>query len=107
VTFVIGILVNTFSNPFQYKSFLILGKTPDGQVFRPSDWAERLCGVMHSYQPEGMIATHITYSPWVMPGQIEGIKCVHVDGAIGMVEPMAYKFLRSFAQDNQLQITEL
>ncbi|WP_420106437.1 DUF3579 domain-containing protein, partial [Herbaspirillum huttiense] len=28
------------------KEFIILGKTSDGRQFRPSDWAERLCGVM-------------------------------------------------------------
>ncbi len=98
--------LSAFNSPSQYPSFVILGITSSGQVFRPSDWAERLCGVMNSYQPEGAIASRITYSPYVMPGQEDGNKCVLVDGAIGMLEPMAYKFLRSFARDNNLQIRE-
>ena len=33
--------------------FFILGLTSNGRQFRPSDWAERLCGVMSCFQPEG------------------------------------------------------
>jgi Protein of unknown function (DUF3579) len=75
-------------------------------VFRPSDWAERLCGVMNSFQPEGAIVSPFTYSPWVMPAEYDGTKCVNVDGLIGAAAPMAYKFLRGFATDNDLEILE-
>ena len=29
--------------------FLIEGVTTEGKTFRPSDWAERLCGVMAAF----------------------------------------------------------
>ena len=34
---------------------IILGVTQSGQTFRPSDWAERLAGVMSSIRPGGAI----------------------------------------------------
>lgn len=89
------------------KSFLILGVTGDGRRFRPSDWADRLCGVMSSFRPRGMAADHLTYSPYVQPSFHEGAKCVRVDGRIHAIEPMAYDFLRKFAADNDLVVDEL
>ena len=84
-------------------SFTILGVTASGHAFRPSDWAERLCGIMAQFQPPGVTGNRIAYSPYVMPGQREGVKCVNVDGQIHGVEPLAYKFLLSFVRDNQLK----
>lgn len=84
-------------------SFTILGITQTGQIFRPSDWAERLCGIMAQFQPPGVRASHFAYSPYVMPNQTgEGTKSVDVDGAISLVQPLAYKFLLNFVRDNQL-----
>ncbi len=88
-------------------SFTILGVTHQGRAFRPSDWAERLAGVMSSFRPPGAgPQAHITYSPYVTPSVHEGAKCVRVDARIHQIEPMAYKFLRSFAADNDLQVLE-
>ena len=53
-------------------TFIIVGLTKEGRKFRPSDWAEHLCGVMSAF------------------------------GA----EPMAYRFMLNFAQDNDLQIID-
>ncbi len=33
-------------------SLVIVGRTQDGKKFRPSDWAERLCGVMSAFGTE-------------------------------------------------------
>ncbi|MEI2657616.1 MAG: DUF3579 domain-containing protein [Nitrosomonas sp.] len=33
--------------------WLILGVTPNGRIFRPSDWAERLCGALAHYDSHG------------------------------------------------------
>jgi Protein of unknown function (DUF3579) len=86
-------------------SFVILGMTRSGKPFRPSDWAERLCGVMASFRPGGIgLHAHLTYSPYVMPGMQAGVKCVHVNGRIDQIEPKAYAFLISFARDNDLQV---
>jgi len=82
--------------------FVILGQTLQGQRFRPSDWAERLAGVMAPYRPPGAGAGHLTYSPYVVPRVIAGIKCVVVDERIRQVEPLAWKFVHDFASDNDL-----
>jgi len=93
------------SIPNSIKQVVILGKTQDGKTFRPSDWAERLCGVMSPFRPgagRGANA-HIGYSPYVRPGFQDGVKCVIVDTRLHDIEPMAMKFVLSFATDNDLQ----
>ena len=88
--------------------FFILGVTSDGRQFRPSDWAERLCGVMSCFQPEGSGGrnAHLQYSPYVRPTVLDGVKAVVVDSALQQLEPLAYHFVRDFAKDNDLQIVE-
>ena len=82
---------------------VIVGQNAAGAPFRPSDWAERLCGIMAQFQPPGVQASRVAYSPYVMPNQsADGGKSVDVDGAIALVEPLAYKFLLNFVRDNQL-----
>lgn len=83
--------------------FLIVGVTPGGRAFRPSDWADRLAGVMASFQPPGSgPRSHLQYSPYAVPGVHGPHKCVRVDPAIAEVEPMALTFLLNFARDNDL-----
>ncbi len=83
---------------------LIYGVTRAGQVFRPSDWAERLCGVMSSFRPEGSGGpnAHLGYSPYVRPTMIEGKKAVIVDARLWDLDLRAYDFMVSFARDNDL-----
>ena len=49
--------------------FFILGLTTDGKQFRPSDWAERLAGVLSCFRPEGSGGrhAHLQFSPYVTP----------------------------------------
>ena len=83
-------------------SFIIVGVTLEGRKFRPSDWAERLCGVMSAFSAQ----QKIKYSPYVSPATYEGEKAVLVDGKLEEVEPMAYRFMINFAQDNDLRIVD-
>ena len=86
-------------------SFIIKGVTLDGKVFRPSDWADRLCGVMACFNEHGSgPGAALQYSPWVQPNLIDDVRCVCVDSQIFEAEPMAYRFLLSFARDNQLVV---
>jgi hypothetical protein len=80
--------------------FVIQGVTLDGKPFRPSDWAERLCGVMSAFGGDHRMA----YSPFVHPITANGVRCVVVDVRLEAIEPMAYRFLLSFAKDNELQV---
>ncbi|MCL4185300.1 MAG: DUF3579 domain-containing protein [Burkholderiaceae bacterium] len=87
------------------RSFVILGLTGAGRPFRPGDWAERLCGVMAGFRPGGStLAPHLGYSPYVMPGWHDGVKCVSVDARLYELEPLAYRFVAGFASDNALQV---
>jgi len=79
--------------------FVIQGVTLDGKPFRPSDWAERLCGVMSAFGGDH----RMQYSPYVHPVTAQGVRCVVVDTRLEAIEPMAYRFLLSFAKDNELK----
>lgn len=84
------------------RNFIIVGLTHEGRRFRPSDWAERLCGVMSAFGAE----KRMKYSPYVGPCSSSGEKAVFVDGRLYDIEPLAYRFLRNFAADNELQLVE-
>ncbi len=85
----------------------IQGITSQGRTFRPSDWAERLAGVMSSFRPGGaQPGSHLSYSPWCVPTVIGGVKCVVVNTALRDHEPMAWDFVMNFARDNDLQVGE-
>ena len=85
----------------------IQGVTRDGRTFRPSDWAERLAGVMSSFRPGGaQPGSHLSYSPWCVPTIINGVKCVIVNRELRDLEPMAWDFVINFAKDNELQVTQ-
>ena len=88
--------------------FIILGVTSKGRQFRPSDWAERLCGVMSCFRPPGSGGpnAHLKYSPYVHPTLVDGIKAVVVNNALKRIEPLAYHFVVNFAKDNDLQLAE-
>ena len=88
------------------REFFIQGITSDGQQFRPSDWAERLCGAMSCFRPSGSRNAHLQYSPYVRPILLNGVRSVVVNEAIREIEPLAYHFVLSFAKDNDLQIID-
>ena len=89
------------------KEVIILGRTQGGKTFRPSDWAERLAGVMSSFRPGGVQpSSHLSYSPWCIPTVIDGIKAVVVNRQLRDAEPMAWDFVLNFAKDNNLEVGE-
>lgn len=85
----------------------IRGVTRSGRTFRPSDWAERLAGVMSQFRPGGsQPGSHLSYSPWCIPTVIDGVKCVIVNRALRDHEPMAWDFVMNFARDNELEVLD-
>ena len=90
------------------QEIFILGITRAGKTFRPSDWAERLAGVMSPFRPGGAQNRHhpASYSPWCVPTTLNGSKCVVVHLDLRQHEPMAYDFVMNFARDNDLQTVE-
>lgn len=89
------------------KEFFIQGLTKEGKTFRPSDWSERLCGVMSAFGPGASGANaRLKYSLYVRPELFGNVKCVVVDERLRDLEPMAFDFVMNFARDNNLQVTE-
>jgi hypothetical protein len=89
------------------KEVFIQGITREGKTFRPSDWADRLCGVMSQFRPGGpQPGSHLNYSPWCVPTVVNGVKCVVVNAELRDAEPMAWDFAINFAKDNDLQFAE-
>jgi hypothetical protein len=88
------------------RQLLIHGVTQNGHNFRPSDWAERLAGVMARFRPPGSAGNHLTYSPYVLPVVLNGVRSVVVDQRLRDIEPLAYKFVVDFASDNHLKTEE-
>ncbi len=90
------------------REFFIQGVTSDGKPFRPSDWAERLCGVLACFNPEGLAGpnAHLQYSPYVRPTLLNGIKSVVVNEDLRNLEPLAFHFVLNFAKDNDLQVID-
>jgi len=77
---------------------VIVGMTQSGRTFRPSDWAERLCGMMSIFGED----RHLSYSPYLKPILADGLTCVVVDRKLESLDPSAFKFLMDFAHDNEL-----
>ena len=82
-----------------YDEWLILGVTEDNQPFRPSDWAERLCGALACYKNGRWV-----YSKYAHPVIRQGKVCVLVEAALKDTNPDGYKFIMGFAYDNRLQV---
>lgn len=79
---------------------VIQGITETGRTFRPSDWGERLCGMMSVFGED----RHLSYSPYLKPIMASGIRCVVVDRQLEQRDPAAFGFLMGFARDNELKL---
>jgi hypothetical protein len=90
-----------------HTEYFIQGITKSGKKFRPSDWSERLAGVMSAYGPgaQGPNA-RLQYSRYVRPILLGDLKCVVLDSRLRDIEPMAFDFVINFAKDNDLVVTE-
>ncbi len=86
---------------FVDSDLIIKGITMDGHQFRPSDWSDRLCGVMSAFGAD----EQLRYSPLVTPALRDGLRCVIVRRELAELEPRLFRFFLSFAVDNDLQIT--
>lgn len=102
-------MADSSQNPKQVaREFFILGLTSDGKQFRPSDWADRLCGVMACFKPEGSSGPNarLQFSPYVRPTLLNGVRAVAVNERLRDIEPLAYHFVVDFAKDNDLQVVD-
>lgn len=81
---------------------LIKGITESGNSFRPSDWAERMCGALCTFRNRRMY-----YSPLLRPAVVDGIKSVIMYRSLETQHPDLYRQLLEFAKTNKLQMETL
>jgi hypothetical protein len=79
---------------------IIRGVPSSGQTFRPSDWAERLAGILSTFG----LDSRINYSPYVHPLSCDRLKCLVVDAKLEQIDSRAWGFLMGFAHDNNLVV---
>lgn len=84
------------------KKIIIEGRTPQGRQFRPSDWADRMSGVMATFKN-----SRIYYSPLLQPGiTTEGLKCILLDPELREHSPQVFDAVLDFARHNNLLICD-
>ena len=82
------------------KKIIIEGVTEQGKTFRPSDWAERMSGVLANFKN-----SRLYYSPLLQPSvNKEGYKCVLLDPKLKESSPQIYNSILEFAKTNKLKI---
>lgn len=86
-------------NPYEV---IIQGVTSNGRTFRPSDWAERLSGILSTFGHD----QKMSYHPYVRPLNLDGVRCVAVDKQLEKIDPNVFSFLMSFAKDNDLRVVD-
>lgn len=79
---------------------VIWGITQAGRPFRPSDWTDRLAGLTSAFGED----RKVVYSPLVLPVIVGGVRAVIVGQELEVIEVRFFRFLVSFARDNELQL---
>ncbi|NOX42526.1 MAG: DUF3579 domain-containing protein [Gammaproteobacteria bacterium] len=81
-------------------TIIIEGQTKDGRKFRPSDWAERMSGVLSTFGKDH----RIHYSAKLKPLSINGLKCVALNASLKDEHPELFSYLMDFAEMNKLNV---
>ncbi len=92
----------TENNEICYLDELIIeGLTTNGVKFRPSDWVDRLCGMLACFDRH-----KVAYSPYLRPLVYQDMNCVAVKKTLQEVSPDVFRFIMQFATDNQLLVVD-
>ncbi|MBV36281.1 DUF3579 domain-containing protein [Kangiella spongicola] len=83
------------------KRLIIMGVTEAGKKFRPSDWAERMCGNLCTFRNRRII-----YSPLLRPAIRDGFKSVIISDQLSIKHPKLFQELVEFAKTNNLVVKE-
>ena len=84
----------------QENQIVIYGINSNGKTFRPSDWTDRLCGILTSFTDD---KNFLSYE-WVKPLVIDNVRCITIAAQLRDTNPTMFRFLMDFAADNDLQI---
>ena len=80
---------------------IIEGQSVSGKKFRPSDWVDRLCGVLANFEQH-----KVFYSPFLRPMMFKNMQCVAVKRQLEELFHDVFIYLMQFARDNQLVVTD-
>jgi uncharacterized protein DUF3579 len=80
-------------------TIIIEGITESGEVFRPSDWAERVSDNLSIFKNH-----RVYYSPLLRPAVQNNHKCVVLDKSLKTSNPALYQHILEFARTNKLKI---
>ncbi|MDQ8039480.1 MAG: DUF3579 domain-containing protein [Rickettsiella sp.] len=96
-------LENTTHKHTKEKRIVIEGITESGEKFRPSDWAERMCGCLASFNNR-----RIAYSPQLRPivDSESHAKCLIIDPRLKETNPEVFECIMKFADENHLKMHE-
>jgi hypothetical protein len=78
---------------------VITGTTAEGRTFRPSDWAERMCGALSNFRNR-----RINYDPRLLPVSLNGVKCLIMDPSLREDHVSLYRSILDFAETNHLVV---
>jgi hypothetical protein len=76
--------------------------TTNGRKFRPSDWAERMSGMLSTFGRD----QRIRYSPLLYPMTVNGVKCISIDPDLQKCHPEMFTYILQWAESNRLNIVE-
>ncbi len=79
---------------------VIRGVTSQGRTFRPSDWADRLAGLVSEMGTDH----RLNYGPFVQPVTRAGVRCVVIHRALEQADSAMFRFMLDFARDNDLEV---
>jgi hypothetical protein len=80
---------------------IIQGLTTDGIKFRPSDWVDRLCGMLAVFDRQ-----KVSYSPYLRPLMYKEMNCVAVKKELQEKSESVFNFIMQFATDNKLIVVD-
>lgn len=79
---------------------VIQGVRENGDILRPSDWAERISSILARFDDDH----RLRYSGGVKPCVVDGEKCLVVARGLEQSNPDAYYFILQFAVENGLRM---
>lgn len=80
---------------------IIEGVTTDGKKFRPSDWVDRICGMLAGFKQQ-----KFTYSNYLRPLVYKNVNCVALKKQMEQDLPDTFTFIMQFANDNKLTVVD-
>jgi hypothetical protein len=80
--------------------FVVQGKTVEGDIFQPPDWAEQLCGTLSGAAAAG----GKVYPDYVRPIHSQGAASLVVQVSLQRVNAEAFAALKRFIAENRLVV---